>query len=139
MIDDVLGLVILAVVTGVNHAPPIAAARCRTRRDRRRDRQGAGFLVGALVLGVYVSPPLFSLASRLRGERRPAGASAWRSASCWPGSPACIGLAPIVGAFAAGLVLEDVHYRDFTDRGEHALEELIEPISVVPRPDLLRR
>ena len=41
-----------------------------------------------------------------------------------------IGLAPIVGAFAAGLVLEDVHYRDFTDRGEHGLEELVQPISV---------
>ena len=40
-----------------------------------------------------------------------------------------IGLAPIVGAFAAGLILEDVHYRDFVDRGEHALEELVHPIS----------
>jgi Kef-type K+ transport system membrane component KefB len=40
-----------------------------------------------------------------------------------------IGLAPIVGAFAAGLLLEDVHYRDFTDRGEHTLEELVHPIS----------
>ena len=40
-----------------------------------------------------------------------------------------IGLAPIVGAFAAGLILEDVNYRDFVDRGEHGLEELIAPIS----------
>jgi Kef-type K+ transport system membrane component KefB len=38
-------------------------------------------------------------------------------------------LAPIVGAFAAGLVLEDVHYRDFTSRGEHTLDQLVEPIS----------
>ncbi len=28
-----------------------------------------------------------------------------------------------------GLILEHVHYRDFTDRGEHELEELIQPIS----------
>ena len=42
---------------------------------------------------------------------------------------AAIGLASIVGAFAAGLILEDVHYRDFVDRGEHGLEELIHPIS----------
>jgi len=40
-----------------------------------------------------------------------------------------VGLAPIVGAFAAGLVLEDVHYRNFVDRGEHPLEDLIQPIS----------
>lgn len=34
----------------------------------------------------------------------------------------------------SGLILEDLHYRDFVDRGEHGLEELIVPISsfVVP-------
>jgi Kef-type K+ transport system membrane component KefB len=45
-----------------------------------------------------------------------------------------IGLAPIVGAFAAGLVLEDVHFRDFVDRGERPLEELLRPISDVLVP-----
>ena len=40
-----------------------------------------------------------------------------------------IELAPIVGAFAAGLVLESVHYRSFVDKGEHELEELIAPIA----------
>ena len=45
-----------------------------------------------------------------------------------------IGLAPIVGAYAAGLVLEDVHYRGFAGSGKRAagsgkLEELINPIS----------
>jgi len=35
----------------------------------------------------------------------------------------------VVGAFAAGLVLEEVHSREFTDRGERALDQLIEPIS----------
>ena len=39
------------------------------------------------------------------------------------------GLAPIVGAFAAGLILEDVHTRGFVDRGERPLEDLIHPIS----------
>jgi Kef-type K+ transport system membrane component KefB len=40
-----------------------------------------------------------------------------------------IGLAPIVGAYAAGLVLEDVHFRDFANRGEQQLEHLVHPIS----------
>ncbi len=40
-----------------------------------------------------------------------------------------IGLAPIVGAFAAGLVLEHLHYRDFMSRGEQSLEQLVEPIA----------
>jgi len=39
------------------------------------------------------------------------------------------GLAPIVGAFAAGLILENAHYKGFLDKGESALEESIQPIS----------
>jgi Kef-type K+ transport system membrane component KefB len=127
VIDDVLGLVILAVVTGV-----ITAA------DRGGSLQAgsivlilakaAGFLVGALVLGVLVSRRLFSLASKLRarGVLLATGLSLCFLLSWLSG---VIGLAPIVGAFAAGLILEDVHYRDFVNRGEHGLEELIHPIS----------
>jgi Kef-type K+ transport system membrane component KefB len=39
-----------------------------------------------------------------------------------------LGLAPIVGAFAAGLVLENVHYKELEDREQHALDELVQPI-----------
>jgi Kef-type K+ transport system membrane component KefB len=42
---------------------------------------------------------------------------------------AIIGLAPIVGAYAAGLILEDAHFRPFADRGEQQLEHLVHPIS----------
>jgi Kef-type K+ transport system membrane component KefB len=42
---------------------------------------------------------------------------------------AAVGLAPIVGAYAAGLILEPAHYRDFTDRGVPKLEELVRPIA----------
>jgi Kef-type K+ transport system membrane component KefB len=34
-----------------------------------------------------------------------------------------------VGAYAAGLILEDVHWREFTQRGEQRLEHLVEPIA----------
>ena len=44
-----------------------------------------------------------------------------------------IELAPIVGAFAAGLILDPVHYRDFRERGEHSIEELVAPDFIVPR------
>jgi Kef-type K+ transport system membrane component KefB len=132
VIDDVLGLLILAVVSGI-----IAAA------DAGGELSYAGialtlgkaalFLVGSLVIGVRLSPRLFSFASRLRtqGVLVATGLSfcfflAWLSNY--------IGLAPIVGAFAAGLVLEDLHYRDFVDRGEHPMEELIEPISYFLTP-----
>jgi Kef-type K+ transport system membrane component KefB len=75
-----------------------------------------------------MSPRIFALASRLKspGALLAAGLSfcfllAWLSSR--------VGLAPIVGAFAAGLILEDLHYRDFTDRGEHSLQALVEPIA----------
>jgi Kef-type K+ transport system membrane component KefB len=38
------------------------------------------------------------------------------------------GLAPIVGAFAAGLVLEEVHFEGQVKRGERPLHESLEPL-----------
>jgi Kef-type K+ transport system membrane component KefB len=40
-----------------------------------------------------------------------------------------IGLAPIVGAFTAGLVLDESHSARFVERGEASLSTRIEPIS----------
>jgi len=127
VIDDVLGLVILAIVGGV-----IAAAdrggTISFGEIALTTGKAAMFLVGSLVLGMYLSPKLFSLASKLetRGVLLAIGLSFCFFLS-WLAS--IVGLAPIVGAFVAGLILEDVHYQDFVDRGEHSLEELIHPIS----------
>ena len=127
VIDDVLGLVILAVVGGVITAADRGGALSYGEIARTIGK-AAGFLISALALGVSLAPKLFSVASRLktRGVLLAVGLAfcfflAWLAH--------VIGLAPIVGAFAAGLILEDVHYRDFVDRGEHALEELVHPIS----------
>lgn len=127
VIDDVLGLVILAVVAGVVTAAD-RGARVSLGGVGLIVAKSAGFLLAALAAGVWASPRLLHVASRLRarGVLLAVGLSicflfAWAAAA--------VGLAPIVGAFAAGLVLEDVHYRDFTSRGEHGLEELVEPIT----------
>jgi Kef-type K+ transport system membrane component KefB len=40
-----------------------------------------------------------------------------------------VGLAPIIGAFAAGLVLEDAHFQDFSARGERSIEDLLRPLA----------
>jgi Kef-type K+ transport system membrane component KefB len=127
VIDDVLGLVILAAVTGM-----IAAAG--TGADVSYSQlffivlKAFLFLAVSLALGVWLSPKLFSLASKMkaRGVLLASGLSfcfflAWLSGK--------VGLAPIVGAYAAGLILEDLHYKDFVEKGEHSLEHLIEPIS----------
>ena len=127
VIDDVLGLVILGVVTGVITAADRGGTFSSAEIALMLGK-AAGFLIGSLVLGVYLSPTLFSVASRLRarGVLLAVGLSFCFFLS-WLAN--AIGLAPIVGAFAAGLILDEVHYRDFVDRGEHGLEELIHPIS----------
>src|SRR5688572_19740493 len=127
VIDDVLGLVILAVVTSAIVAAD-AGGSVAGSDIALMIGKAAGFLVGALVVGVFCSKRLFSLASRLRSRGvLIAVGLAFCFLLSWLAS--LLGLAPIVGAFAAGFVLEDVHYRDFVARGEHGLEELIHPIS----------
>jgi Kef-type K+ transport system membrane component KefB len=80
------------------------------------------FLVLAIVAGSALSPRLFRGALALRSSGVVLAVSlslcfglAWLAAKA--------GLAPIVGAFAAGLVLEDVHFVDHVQRGEKPLHE----------------
>lgn len=127
VLDDVLGLVILAVVSGIISAADSGGALSLVEVGIIFGK-AAGFLVGALFLGAKLTPLVFRRAARFqsKGVLLAAGLS-----FCFLLSylSAVIGLAPIVGAFAAGLILEEVHYRDFTDRGERGLEDLVHPIS----------
>ncbi len=127
VIDDVLGLVILAVVGGVIQAAdqgvPLSYAAIAAVVVK-----GVLFLFGSLALGVWLSPRLFGLASGLRGAGvLLATALVFCFALAWLAS--IVGLAPIVGAYAAGLILEHTHYREFHAKGERRLEELVQPIS----------
>ncbi|MGC3998626.1 MAG: cation:proton antiporter [Anaeromyxobacter sp.] len=127
VIDDVLGLVVLAVVTGLVAAADAGRALSLLAVGGMVAKASL-FLVGALVLGVWLSPRMFRVASKLqtRGVLLALGLAFCFLMSWLSGA---IGLAPIVGAFAAGLILEQLHYRDFTRRGEHGLEELVKPIA----------
>jgi len=127
VIDDVLGLVILAVVAGV-----IEAANAGTTLSWAATLlvvlKAAAFLVGALALGVALSPWLFTLAARLRGSGvLLATALIFCFVMSWLAW--AVGLAPIVGAYAAGLILEDVHWKAFTSRGERSVGELVQPVA----------
>jgi Kef-type K+ transport system membrane component KefB len=82
----------------------------------------------SLLLGRLLSPRLFRLATPLQGRGvLLAVALAFCFGLSWLAGR--IGLAPIVGAFAAGLILEEVHYRELVDKGEHPLEHLVQPIA----------
>ena len=128
VIDDVLGLIILAVVTGA-----IVAA----------DRGGSlslgeigwitakavGFLAGAILVGRAMAPRLFRLAARMRTG----GALLVTSlVFCFVLAylAARVGLAPIVGAFAAGLVLEPSVFKAFESHREESLEAFLRPLTL---------
>src|SRR5262249_50123055 len=86
------------------------------------------FLVGALAIGSYLSPRLFKGALELRSRGAVlALALGFCFGLAWLAGIA--GLAPIVGAFAAGLVLEDVHLEEHQRRGEDPLHGSLRALS----------
>lgn len=127
VIDDVLGLVILAVVTGLISAVDRGEA-LQVSAIALTLGKAVVFLVTSLVLGRYLSPWVFRVASRLRAGMVLLSVSlAFCFSLAWLAD--FIGLAPIVGAFAAGLILEDVHYEELATREQHTLEALVHPLS----------
>jgi Kef-type K+ transport system membrane component KefB len=127
VIDDVLGLIILAVVAGAIGAADQGGSLSYVDISLTLGKAVA-FLFGALILGVYLSPRVFGFASHLRGQ----GVllvTALVFCFILAYLASIIGLAPIVGAYAAGLILEDATFKAFADRGERQLEHLVHPLS----------
>lgn len=127
VIDDVLGLIILATVSGII----LAADRGGTLSvwlQARIALKAGGFLVVSLLLGSFLTPKIFYRAAKLRGPGVLMGVSL---AFCFLLSflSGIAGLAPIVGAFAAGLLLESVHFREFGEREIHYLEDGLKPLT----------
>ena len=126
VIDDVLGLIVLAVVSGI-----ITAAGTGTALSMAAIllimAKAFGFLVAALLVGSLLSPRLFRSALALRTH---GVVLALSLGLCFLLSYLALkaGLAPIVGAFAAGLVLEEVHFEGQVKRGERPLHESLEPL-----------
>jgi Kef-type K+ transport system membrane component KefB len=132
IIDDVLGLVVLAAIAAV-----IVAADTGTPLSygalALTVAKAVVFLAGALLVGVRLSPRLFSLASKLRaGGVLLALSLALCFFLSWLAN--AMGLAAIVGAFAAGLVLEEAHFHEFAERGERSIHELVAPIASFVTP-----
>lgn len=128
VVDDVIGLVILAVVESI-----IVAANAGTTLSLGGAAPVLGkallFLLTAFSVGAFLSPRIFAAAFRLSG-RGVLLTTALTICFVLASLASSIGLAPIVGAFAAGLILEEAHYHDFVHGGERRLEELVRPISV---------
>ena len=132
VIDDVLGLLILAVVAGAIKAAGTGDVLSMFDVGIIALKSFA-FLVGAIVIGHLVFPKMLRGAGRL--ETR--GVLLTLAISCclfmaW--AAAKVGLAPIIGAFAAGLILDEVHYKPSGARKERDLHNLLQPVSTVLVP-----
>jgi len=132
VIDDVFGLIILAVCAGAIKATATGTA-LSVISISIVGAKALIFLIGAIALGHFVMPRLLRGAGRLesRGVLLTLAVSfcfflSWVAAK--------FGLAAIVGAFAAGLVLDEVHYKPLGARKERELEDLLHPVSTVLVP-----
>ncbi|MBP2682821.1 MAG: nhaS3 2, partial [Deltaproteobacteria bacterium] len=123
----VLGLIILAAISGSIVAAAQGGASSGVWPQVEITLKAVGFLAGSLLVGAWITPRLFSGAARLRGSGVLIGVSL---AFCFLLShlAGVAGLAPIVGAFAAGLILEPVHFQKFGERNIHYLEEGLRPL-----------
>lgn len=132
VIDDVLGLLVLAIVAGAISAA--AAGSVLSMMDVGLIAlKSIVFLVASIAIGHSLVPRMLRGAGRLetRGVLLTLAISfclflAWAAAK--------VGLAPIVGAFAAGLVLDEVHYKPKDGRTERDLNDLLQPVSTVLVP-----
>jgi Kef-type K+ transport system membrane component KefB len=116
VVDDILGLVILAVVTGVAQTGSVSLGAVGLLAAK------AGvFLVAAVLVGVRLAPTLVRWVGRLRARGTLIVYSVVFAVALAAVAD-LIGLATIIGAFAAGLVLAT------TERREH-IEERIKPVA----------
>jgi Kef-type K+ transport system membrane component KefB len=157
VIDDVLGLIVLAVVSAIVSFGVVSASQVGWIISK-----AVLFLGSAIVLGQLVAPVINQLFSRINAGIGMKFTIAFSSALIFANLAEAIGLAPIVGAFTAGLILEPVHFRNFKDpevvdhlketlqdadpkvkksvwnvleaHSERHIEELLEPIGYVLVP-----
>lgn len=125
VIDDVLGLVILTVVSGLaagTELAPLGVVRIFA--------VGVGFLVVAVLVGRYLAPRLFDMVVRMR-VRYVLLVFAIAFALALSAAAAIAGSAMIIGAFAAGLILSGTNQFDTIEREVRPVASIFAPIFFV--------
>jgi Kef-type K+ transport system membrane component KefB len=110
VIDDVLGLIILAVVSAIVTVGAVSFGMISWITAK-----AVLFLAGAIIVGQFSAPYLGKIFAKIHtgvGMKFTLAIS-FCLVSAYLAQK--IGLAPIVGAFAAGLVLDPVHFSYFKD------------------------
>ena len=125
VIDDILGLIILAVVSGMAVTGHVELGTIGLISGK-----AIGFVIACLVIGILLAKKTFKLISvfKLPGMMLIASLVICFIFAYFANQ---VGLATIVGAFCAGLVLEDVHFKEFSVfEKDKTIEDYIHPISM---------
>lgn len=131
VIDDILGLIILAVVTGLIEASKqgletgISAVNVLTITLK-----AFGFLIASIIIGMLVTGKLFNFIQRLK-VRGILLLSAISFAFLYAYLAHIAGLAAIVGAFAAGLVLAKTGQAKIIEERLKPVSDLVTPVFFV--------
>ena len=123
VIDDVLGIMLLAVLASVVVTGEVAPWGLVWIVVK-----ALLFFVGAIIIGQRLMPGVVHVVALNKHS------------SVWTGFALCLalafaqlavfaGLAPLIGAFVAGLLLDDVDFKVGDALQKHTLEELVKPIS----------
>ncbi len=132
VVDDILGLVVLAVVLGIVGAVEAGGALALPLGSVALILAKAfGFLAGSLVFGRLVINPLMRVVRLARSPTVPVVLSV---AYCFlmAALAELVGLADIVGAFAAGLVVSDEIRRFFGEQRErYRIDTAVAPVGTI--------
>ncbi len=126
VIDDILGLIILGVVSGLIESSKAGDAAISLATVGIITGKAFGFLIIAVIIGNLTSRRLFDLVDRMR-VRGVLLLFAVSFSLIFAYLASMVGLAPIVGAFAAGLVLAKTNQFK-------SIEERLKPVSDVFTP-----
>ena len=119
VIDDVFGLIILSIVSGIIISGTVSVASIAYI-----SATSVAFLVGSILIGLWFSPKIGKWVSKMKVEGMKI-VTAFLFLFLMAYIADMVGLATIVGAFAAGLVLDDVHFKN---KREHHIEVLVKPL-----------
>ncbi|HVE78951.1 MAG TPA: cation:proton antiporter [Gemmatimonadaceae bacterium] len=122
VLDDVIGLIILSVIAGIVGGAGVSVAGVTWTTA-----VALGFVAAALVVGGFLAPPLFRVVEGVRtAGALGVAALAFAFGLAW--LAARTGSAMIVGAFAAGLVLNRTPQRAEIERATTAIGHFFVPI-----------
>lgn len=135
VIDDVLGLIILAIVSAL-----VTTGAVSVGIISEIVAKAVLFLIGSIVLGQLFAPRIGKLFAMIQTGTGMKFTLAISFGLIFAYLAQLIGLAPIVGAFAAGLVLDPVHFRFFKDPEIiHEVKEALEDLKVKAEDKIMAR